>query len=566
MGKHKQAKTSASSHSTNAGVSRTVRRVAMAAFAFSGMAALIYEVVWTRELSLVFGSTVYAVSMMLASFMSGLSLGAFLGGKWADKSPNLSFLFGKLEFGVGIFGLLTIPLIQAMPTIYFFVYDSLRPSFVVFFVIQMLLSFLIMLVPTTFMGATFPVVTKLSTQSLAELGADVGDVYSINTLGSIAGSLAAGFMLIPLIGVKGTTFVAAALNVVVASIMVLLAKDPSAKRLVTVGAVVLAVIAGAGVMTQESVFAHNFYRIGEYQTYDDYLAAKAQAKLLFHADDVHGSVEVFEDGSSSRKLQNSGKIEGSDSQLDRQTTSLLALLPMYSSRSIDEVLIVGLGTGLTSKAALDAGAGELDTVEINRSVADASRYFVGDQVANDPRAEIHFTDARNYLFRSGTTWDVISSEPSYPLSTHVSHLFTREFYQLVDEHLADGGAFCQWIPRYLLTDEDTLMMLKTFVDVFPNSYVWGSNQGADEAVDMMLIGIKGDTPVDTQAVESKVRAAAKLTNLDFALFATADEVRAATADPTIPLNTDDRPLLEFRTPRNQIDFYRAGVAGLKSQK
>jgi spermidine synthase len=201
------------------------RKLAVAAFAFSGMAALIYEVIWTRELSLVFGSTVYAVSMMLTAFMSGLSLGSFMGGKWADRSKNLIALFGRLELGIAVFGLLTIPLIQVLPTLYFFVYNTIKPSFVLFFFFQLLLSFVIMLIPTTFMGATFPVVTKINATSLEELGLDVGNVYSINTVGSIVGSLGSGFMLIPLIGIKGTTFVAAGLNLFVAASMIVVSNS-----------------------------------------------------------------------------------------------------------------------------------------------------------------------------------------------------------------------------------------------------------------------------------------------------------------------------------------------------
>jgi len=243
------------------------RRIAVIAFAFSGTAALIYEVAWTRELSLVFGSTVYAVSMMLAAFMSGLSLGAFLGGKWADRTDNLFFLFGKLEFGIGVFGLLTIPLIQALPTIYFFVYDTLRPGFFLFFVIQLLLSFLIMLVPTTFMGATFPVVSKINTVSLEELGIDVGNVYSINTLGSIIGSLAAGFLLIPLIGVKATVFVAAALNIGVSLTMIAVSRSNAIKRFLPAAAAVLVAIGAGALLTNQAAFAHGFYRIGDFGSY-----------------------------------------------------------------------------------------------------------------------------------------------------------------------------------------------------------------------------------------------------------------------------------------------------------
>ncbi len=140
------------------------------------------------------------------------------------------------------------------------------------------------------------------------------------------------------------------------------------------------------------------------------------------------------------------------------------------------------------------------------------------------------TDARNYLETTDRTYDVITSEPSYPLSTHVSHLFTQEFYELAKSRLNEGGVFCQWIPRYLLTDDDTLMMMKTFAEVFPNSYIWGSNQGGDEAVDMLLIGVNGDRALDPTAIDEAVRLSAPIA-LDFGFFGGPEEVAAAVADP-----------------------------------
>jgi len=533
------------------------RKLALLAFAFSGMAALIYEVLWTRELSLIFGSTVYAVSMMLAAFMSGLSLGAILGGRWADKSRNLFGMFGLLELGIAVFGLLTIPLVQALPTLYFFVYDTLRPSFFLFFLVQLLLSFVIMLVPTTFMGATFPVVSKINTISLDELGTDVGNVYSVNTIGAILGSLGAGFLLIPLFGVKATTFVAAGLNLAVALIMLYTARSAVGKKWVATGVTALLLAGGIGLFTQQSAYAHNFYRIGDFESFGEYQAFKKELEEIYFADDIHGRIVVFEQTGGHRFLQNSGKIEGANSDYDKQTTSLLALLPILSAKDPKSVLIIGLGTGFTTLAALGTSVNEVDTVEINKAVVPASRLFVGDKIERDPRSTIYINDARNFLYTSGKLYDVISSEPSYPLSTHVSHLFTKEFYELAASHLNDGGVYCQWIPRYMLKDEDTLMMLKTFQSVFPQMYVWGSDIGENEAVDVILIGVKGGYALDPGKIESTIRQTAG-SSFQFQFFADPNLVAELVKDPSVPVNVDDKPLLEFKTPRNQIEFYRQG--------
>jgi len=549
--------------------------MAVFAFAFSGMAALIYEVIWTRELSLVFGSTVYAVSMMLTAFMSGLSLGAFLGGRWADRSKNLIALFGTLELGIGIFGLLTIPLIQVLPTLYFLVYNTLKPSFYLFFFFQLLLSFVIMLIPTTFMGATFPVVTKINTASIEKLGNDVGNVYSINTVGSILGSLGAGLFLIPLIGVKATTFTAAGLNLLVASAMIFISKSAMAKKWLGAGVMILAVIGTTAAMVRPPAIDHNFYRIADYSSYDEYREYVNDLTTLFFNDGLYGRVTVFQGPSGERSLSTDGKVEGSSTEYDRQVMSLFALIPDESLRSVRDpksILVIGLGTGYTAYAALYGTNANIDIAEINQAVLDASKYFVGDSIDTNPRAKFYLNDARNYLYMTNKKYDVVTSEPSYPVSTHITPLFTKEMFQIVAKHLNKDGVYCQWVPRYIMRDDDMLMMFKTFTSVFPNTYVWGSNYGANQAQDVLMIGINGNKKLDVKQIAENVRKVGrdklKFSSLDFSFYAYPDTIvklaKGTLSDGSpIPFNTDDCPLLEFQAPKNHIDFFREGTSAFK---
>ena len=199
---------------------KVFKRLLLFLFAVSGTSALIYEVAWTRALSLVVGSTVYALSTMLASFMAGLALGAFIGGKIADKKGNLVLYFGIAEAGIGFFGLLSIPMIYALPPLYFKVYQSFHLNPQIFFIMQFFVSGLIMIIPTTLMGVTFPLISKAITSKLDEMGRMVGDAYSFNTIGAIAGSLTAGFLLIPVLGLKHTVFAAAFLNLLAGSFLI----------------------------------------------------------------------------------------------------------------------------------------------------------------------------------------------------------------------------------------------------------------------------------------------------------------------------------------------------------
>ncbi|MHB8841408.1 MAG: fused MFS/spermidine synthase, partial [Candidatus Aquicultor sp.] len=280
-------------------------------------------------------------------------------------------------------------------------------------------------------------------------------------------SLLAGFLLIPVIGVKGTTFVAAGLNLLVASGMLVVSRSESGKRLLAIGIFALVVIGVIAGTTQPPAIAHNFYRIADYQSYDEYQQYLKDIKTLYFDDDLHGRITVFQAPDGERSLANDGKIEGSNTAYDKQITSLLSLIPLASAHDPKSELVIGLGTGITAFAGLTGSNVTVDIAEINHAALPASRFFIGNSIETNNRAHIYFNDARNYLYTTDKTYDVITSEPSYPVSTHVSHLFTKEFFELVSKRLNKGGVYCQWIPRYIMRDDDMLMMFKTFTSTFP---------------------------------------------------------------------------------------------------
>ncbi len=193
------------------------------ALSFSGMAALIYEVVWIRPLSLIFGSTVYATSTIIAAFLAGLALGSWLFSSYADKARNPLKLFALLELGIGIYGLIMISLFNILPSLYLKLYTAFFSSLGLFFVVQFLLSFAIVLIPTTLMGATWPVINKAYVTA-EKVGKETGSLYAVNNLGAVIGTLAAGFLLIPLLGIKLSIIVAASVNIIVAIVVLLALK------------------------------------------------------------------------------------------------------------------------------------------------------------------------------------------------------------------------------------------------------------------------------------------------------------------------------------------------------
>jgi len=182
-------------------------------FFFSGATGLIYEVLWTRMLGLVFGHTVFAITTVLAAFMAGLGLGSYLFGGVADRYAHPLRLYGLLEAGIGIYVLLTPALFSQAEGIYIGLHRSLGLSFFAFSLAQFALIFLILLVPTTLMGATLPVLSRFFVREITALGGQIGRLYALNTFGAVLGTYAAGFHLIPILGVRKTLLLGAVANI-----------------------------------------------------------------------------------------------------------------------------------------------------------------------------------------------------------------------------------------------------------------------------------------------------------------------------------------------------------------
>lgn len=184
-------------------------------FFLSGAAALILQVLWTRMLGHVFGATALAISTTLTVFMGGLALGSHLGGKWAPKLKRPLVAFAVLETAVGLYGLLVPSLLELMPG----VQRAIAPTeygFWSYALARFAVVALILIVPTTAMGATLPILAEGIVKRSSEMASRVGLLYSANTFGAVVGAFSAGFLLIPNFGITTTVYLAAAIDLVVA--------------------------------------------------------------------------------------------------------------------------------------------------------------------------------------------------------------------------------------------------------------------------------------------------------------------------------------------------------------
>ena len=182
-------------------------------FLFSGASGLIFEIVWMRKLSLIFGNTIQAASIVIAVFMGGLALGSWIFGKLADSSNRLLRLYIFIELGIAASGLIiSLFLMPVLDNVYIFLHHLGLEAGATLFFVRFALSVLILLAPTILMGGTLPVIGRYLVRSQSELGSRIGALYGINTLGGVLGVFTCGFWLIAAFGETRTILIAVSGN------------------------------------------------------------------------------------------------------------------------------------------------------------------------------------------------------------------------------------------------------------------------------------------------------------------------------------------------------------------
>lgn len=186
------------------------------AFLISGAASLIYQVLWTRQLGLVFGVTIQAASTVLACFMGGLALGSVLAGRWSDVLRNPLRAFALVEFAIALSALLTPALLGLADAWVVRLTPMVSGTPLAITAVRLALTALVLLVPATLMGMTFPLVLRAVASGATGIRRMASVLYAVNTTGAIAGVLAGSLWLVPQFGLRRAFWVAAALNALVA--------------------------------------------------------------------------------------------------------------------------------------------------------------------------------------------------------------------------------------------------------------------------------------------------------------------------------------------------------------
>ncbi|MEK6286778.1 MAG: fused MFS/spermidine synthase [Acidobacteriota bacterium] len=560
--------------------------VVIAGFAVSGFVALSYEVIWSRVLALIIGSSVYAFSIMLTTFLVGLAAGATISSRLVDRIGRPVRMFALIEVAVGLMTLVGAYLFNDLPYVFVQLYrwvDS--SSFGLLLFARFLIAAFVMIVPTVLLGALFPLVVKIVSSGKLNhaTGRTVGDAYAANTVGAIAGSFASGFILIPWLGLLGSLRLCVALNFIVAAAAFLTSTPPEKrnrpKRMnvtATLGLaasvlLIIAVVLGEPPWDPQ-VMSSAVYRYApslidkSRQELFDFLK-RDQGETIFYKEGITATVAVQRQGGG-RVLKVNGKPEASTAG-DMPTQILIGALPLLVRERTDDVLLIGLGSGVTLGSIEQFPVKRVTCVELEPAVIEASRHFedVNNRPLDDPRLRLVSNDGRNFIYTTDEKFDVIVSEPSNPWVTGVANLFTLEYFKRGAERLTDDGLFSQWLQIYEMAPEDVRTLVATFRAAFPHVFLFRGAEG-----DLMLLGSKSERRLDLSVLKSHLddpRIGGELKRIGTTRAADIisrfylGPAEVTTLSEGARLNTDDNALIEFSAPRRVGTSEETVVRNLK---
>lgn len=442
----------------------------------TGACVLIVEVVAVRVLSPYYGNTIFTVSSVISVILAALSIGYYVGGKFADRHPSSRWFFSViLVSGLAILsfhflGTFILPILS----------ESLSLTSG-----PLISSVLLFLAPALLLGTLSPYAIKLqSLQSPEEgVGTVSGKVFFWSTFGSITGSLSAGFILIPHFGIN-YIFIAVGVALFLLGLIPLIALGLNKKQFIWFGVFAFALVLLSLFAIQHMDDDVLYSKDGVYEKISIYDASYAGRPIRVFQQDRSTSGAMFLDS-----------VDPTDLVFDY--TKYYAVYKIFKS-DVQNALVIGGGAYSIPKALLaELPNATVDVSEIEPSLYDlAKQYF---SVEDDPRLRNYAEDGRRLLRDSDKTYDLIFSDVYYSLYSIPAHFTTQEFFSLAKETLSDDGILITNLIGDLSRQQPSLLFaeIKTFRKVFPNSYFFAVEDPNKRGTqNIIFVGYKSDKKID----------------------------------------------------------------------
>jgi spermidine synthase len=518
----------------------------LAAASVSGFVTVGLEVLWTRALAARFLNTVYSFATILTVFLLGLGLAsiatAALDRRGLVRRPTLALVFG---IG-GILGLASVLVLGRIPTSW---REGTGASVAGFFLREVGSSVALMALPVFVLGLAFPMIVRLVPSEVGSVGRDSGRVYFVNTIGSVAAPLLVGFEALPAFGLRAC-IVAVSWLAVLQSVVLAFSRSEGRKRR-------LGLAAAAPILA---------LAIGSFLPADVRLWRDAPGdRLVDYREGTTTSVAVLDEAGGDRvlKLNNDYVLGGlKGAHLPRRE----ACIPLLLHPAPRRVLFIGLGTGGSAGAAAAWPELRVDALEIVPEVIEMLPWFqasnggLAELAGSSDRVRLLAVDGRHFVRATPLRYDVVVGDLFLPYRAGEGAMYTREHLDAVRRVLAPGGLFCQWLPLYQFRDADLKVVVRTFCEVFPNVAAFWLHPDPVQPV-LGLVGSEAALNLSPASIESRLSRPELRES-----FAGAD---LRTPEPLLggfvagretllrwsagaPVETRDRPRIEYSAPRNTI--------------
>jgi spermidine synthase len=538
----------------------------------SGFCALGYEVLWTRMLGLVVGTSVYSFTIILVAFLAGIALGSEAYGvaqrwqpsRWGARRRVVGF--GAVQVAIGLAALAVTVLMRDLPShatgLQSLLLGSGAREFGARQGASLAVAVAYVFVPAFLMGVAFPLAGTIHAAGGRSVGRAVGEVLTYNTVGAILGSAVSGFVLIYAFGIERSLQMLAVLNAAVgltAALSVLTSEAPPWGVAAGAATLLLAlgVAPGWGRSWDLKYFA--VFRNNQRQAFDTPWKrqdALENTDVLYYFEGANEIISVIRPKGAQQAFLVNGRPEATTSPMDVQCQRTLGHLPMLLHRNPRRVFVLGTGTGMTLGAtSIHPAVDRIVLAEIEPGAIGAARTFREHNhgVLDDPRLRIVFNDGRNYLATTREKFDVVTADPIHPWSGGAAYLYTAEYFRIAADHLLPGGLACQWLPIYELTVRDVQTVVRTFSESFKYVMVWLTHYDAE------LLGSNDPIVIDEAdlarriarpEIEQDLRAVDMASAEDFLSYFVVGTEGARAFGQGGVVNTDDNLFLEFSAPES----------------
>jgi predicted membrane-bound spermidine synthase len=530
----------------------------------TGASSFVYEIAWIRMLSLVLSSSFQAFELMLSAFITGLALGGLWIRRRIDRIADPVRFAGLMQLAMGVAALATIFIYHASFDWMAWILRVLQrndDSYPFFNLFSHAIAFAVMLPATFFAGMTLPLFTHVLLRGGHGERA-IGQIYSANTLGAIAGVLLAVHVLVPEAGMKLALVVGAAADILLGAWLLRYSqaafRRAHAFAALIFGMLAAAATARAGVLAPDRL-SSGVFRYG--------VAAHADSEVFFYRDGKTASVAVRRHANNSVGIITNGKPDAAIQMDpdrpptgDEYTMVMAAALPLLIKPDATRFANIGFGSGLTTETLLSHSAPrEVDTVEIEPAMVSGARSFVPRVIRpyRDPRSGIAIEDAKSFFARHGKRYDVIISEPSNPWVNGVAGLFTTEWYRDIRRYLTPGGLLVQWVQTYEFNDRLLGSILAALGENFADYEIYEMN-----GVDLIVVAVaEGKVPRLGPLPAGEAGFMEQLKRLGIARAEEIAALRVGARSEIAPLfaplgarvNSDFHPFVQLEAPRARFN-------------